>query len=131
MAVNLKMVQRLRFTLGAIPNLWKRTNAPEPLLIWRLFWHNLRTHRFEAQFNLSTHYELINGSSLSLRDFPVRFPRSYGYRSLSSIAFSNDGATALFYTEHHCSLCGIGEYVVMRREQGQWFVANQYGTWVS
>ena len=131
MGAGVNMVQRLRFSVFAFHNLRKRTNPPRPMLICRFLWINLRRHRFDRHFSISSDYELLDPLALSLETFHERFPHSYGYMTFSSVAFSNDGATALFYTEHLCGLCGGGKYVVMQKSRDKWTVVNRYSTWVS
>lgn len=131
MVGELKGLQRLRFTVGSLLNLQSRTTRPRRTIIFGLFLANLRTHTLERRFGISADYELLDSASLSSPNLNERLPRSYGYLTFSSIAFSPDLSDALFYTEHMCGLCGGGEFVLMRRVQGVWVVVDRYGTWIS
>jgi hypothetical protein len=64
-------------------------------------------------------------------DFLTRFPNNFGYIAVSHIGFNLSKSEAIFYIDHFCGLCGGGGYVVMRKMNGQWHVADQHSTWVS
>ena len=64
-------------------------------------------------------------------DFQTRFPNNFGYIAVSHIGFNLSKSEAIFYIDHFCGLCGGGGYVVMRKVNGQWRVADQHSTWVS
>jgi hypothetical protein len=55
-----------------------------------------------------------------------------GMTKVSAVAFSADGAAALLTISHECgSLCGSGEYVMLRKANGAWQVVAKQGAWVS
>ena len=64
-------------------------------------------------------------------DFQTRFPYNFGYIAVSHIGLNLTKSEAIFYIDHFCGLCGGGGYVVMRKVNGQWHVADQHSTWVS
>jgi hypothetical protein len=64
-------------------------------------------------------------------DFQTRFPNNFGYIAVSHIGVNLGKSEAIFYIDHFCGLCGGGGYVVMRKVNGQWRVADQHSTWVS
>ena len=64
-------------------------------------------------------------------DFQTRFPNNLGYVAVSHIGLNLNKSEAIFYIDHFCGLCGGGGYVVMRKVNGQWRVADQHSTWVS
>lgn len=64
-------------------------------------------------------------------DFQTRFPNNFGYIAVSRIGMNLTKSEAIFYIDHFCGLCGGGGYVVMRKVNGQWRVADQHSTWVS
>jgi hypothetical protein len=131
MASELNGTQQLRFTVGSLLNLRRRTAPPSLSLILELALKNLRRHKLNSRFAISADYHLLDTVSLSSPNRYERFPRSYGYLTLSSVAFSFDLTEALFYTEHICGLCGGGEYVLMRKNDGRWSIVNRYSRWVS
>jgi hypothetical protein len=127
----LNQIQRWRFMAGSLLNLQRRTIPPRGWLIYPLFLTNVGINKFDRRLNISSEYELLDSDALSRPNIHQRFPQSYGYLTFSSIAFNPDLSEALFYTEHLCGLCGGGEYVLMRKNDGRWEVVNRYSTWVS
>ena len=76
----------------------------------------------------------VNPSDLGSKpsDFEAKFPNNLGYFIVSPVGLSLNKNEALLYVDHFCSgLCGGGTYVLMRKTNGMWHVADQYGTWVS
>ena len=63
--------------------------------------------------------------------FQTRFPNNLGYIAVSHIGLNLRKSEAIFYIDHFCGLCGGGGYVVMRKVNGRWRVADQHSTWVS
>jgi hypothetical protein len=65
-------------------------------------------------------------------DFEARFPNNLGYFVVSQIGLSLNKTEALLYVDHFCGgLCGGGGYVLMRKVNGVWHVADHHNTWVS
>lgn len=76
----------------------------------------------------------VNPSDLGSKpsDFEAKFPNNLGYFIVSPVGLNLNKNEALLYVDHFCSgLCGGGTYVLMRKTNGMWHVADQYGTWVS
>ena len=127
----LNTVRRWRYMAGGLLRLAGRSSHPRYSLVCRLFVRNMGPHKADRRFKISADYELLDAAALSDPKIQKRYPRSYGYLTLSSVAFATDLTEALFYTEHICGLCGGGEYVLMRKVDGKWRIVNRYGTWVS
>ena len=64
-------------------------------------------------------------------DFQTRFPNNLGYIAVSHVGLNLTKSEAIFYIDHFCGLCGGGGYVLMRKVNGRWRVADQHSTWVS
>jgi len=65
-------------------------------------------------------------------DFDARFPNNLGFFVVSHVGLNLQKTEALVYVEHFCGgLCGGGEYVLMRKVNGVWHVADHHNTWVS
>lgn len=76
----------------------------------------------------------VNRSDLGTKTsyLEARFPNNLGYFVVSHIGLNLNKTEALLYVDHFCGgLCGGGEYVLMRKMDGVWLVADQRGTWVS
>lgn len=76
----------------------------------------------------------VNPSDLGRKpsDFEARFPNNLGYFVVSHVGLNERNTEALLYIDHFCAgLCGGGTYVLMRKVDGAWHVADQHGTWVS
>ncbi len=127
LAVDSAMVSELsrfdewRFMAGSLPGLSMRPGAPNPFLVWGLFFGNLASSRFEHRFRFSATYELIEPAHISAN--------VCDYRSLSKISFSLDETEALFHTQQMCKLCGGAEYVLMHKIDGKWRTATRFSTW--
>lgn len=95
---------------------------------------NVHNEKFNSRFVLPTRYVLASSAEVQeygTQDFSIRFPRNYGYITLSRIGFIPDFKQAVFYTEHICGLCGNGEFVLMQKVNGHWIVQEESYTWVS
>lgn len=65
-------------------------------------------------------------------DSEVRLRESLGFFVVSHIGLNLNKTEALLYVDHFCGgLCGGGEYVLMRKVNGVWHIADRHGTWVS
>ena len=101
---------------------------------FEFFVTNLLDERLERRFHLSARYEVATQQETALypfEQFTRRFPDSYGYLTFSRVAFNRDLTEAFFYTEHVCGMCGKGEYVFMRKLDGNWVVEHTALTWIS
>jgi metallo-beta-lactamase class B len=66
------------------------------------------------------------------RAFRSRYPNASGYVRLSQISYSPDRNRALVYIEEACnSLCGSGDFVLLRRTPAGWRIAQVINVWVS
>ena len=100
---------------------------------------NSQQSTFKRSFSLAVNYELANSTQLGsvIRNggwpaFYKRFPGSPGIVSFSRVGMSGDGTQALFYTSHVCGgLCGGGQFVVMERRDGRWFIEKEIDMWMS
>lgn len=77
----------------------------------------------------------VNPSDLigtNASDFQAKFPNSLGHFVVSHIGLNLTKTEALLYIDHFCpGLCGGGGYVLMRKANGVWHVADRRSTWVS
>jgi hypothetical protein len=76
----------------------------------------------------------VNPSDLGAKvgDFEARFPDNFGYFVVSHVGLNLNKTEALLYVDHFCGgLCGGGEYVLLRKVNGVWHVADSYVTWMS
>jgi hypothetical protein len=64
-------------------------------------------------------------------EFQTRFPNSLGYIAVSRAGFNFNKTEAIFYIDHFCGLCGGGRFVLMRKTNGIWKVADERYTWIS
>ena len=64
--------------------------------------------------------------------FYQMFPRSLGTVALSPIGYDQARDRAVLFIEHGChALCGEGNIVTVRRDNGRWHVVTIRMTWVS
>lgn len=64
--------------------------------------------------------------------FYKKYPNSRGIVSVSRIGFNGEKNQALVYFEHWClSLCGTGNYIVLKKENGNWKIAEWAEMWIS
>src|SRR5215467_5386293 len=95
---------------------------------------NLWNVTLEPKFRLPVRYELATEPEMKLYPYEAflrRFPNSYGMLTFSRVAFNRELTEAFFYTEHLCGLSGEGKFVIMRKTEGKWAVADSAGTWIS
>ncbi len=93
--------------------------------------------------NLSTDLRLPSGAravfvkpsdlGAKVGDFEARFPDNVGYFIVSHVGLNLNKTEALLYVDHFCpGLCGAGgEYFLMRKAKGMWYVADSHVAWVS
>lgn len=125
-------IQQVRFLAFSIANLRRRGASIRLPVLYNFFCSNLRSHKFERRFVIGARYTFLESAADYFKpNIQQRYPESYGFLSLSSVAFSHDMSEALFYAEHVCGLCGGGEFVLMKKTNGAWSVAERYSTWVS
>jgi hypothetical protein len=76
----------------------------------------------------------VNSSDLGTKtsDLEARFPNNLGYFVVSRVGLNLNKTEALLYVDHFCGgLCGGGEYILMRKLDGEWRVVDHLRTWVS
>jgi len=65
-------------------------------------------------------------------DLEARFPDNFGYYVVSYVGLNLNKTEALLHVDHFCGgLCGGGEYVLMRKVNGVWYVIESHVMWVS
>ncbi len=58
--------------------------------------------------------------------------RGLPYARFSRVGFTPLGGSALVFLSYYCgSLCGIGEYILLRRNSDGWEVVDEWVVWVS
>lgn len=64
--------------------------------------------------------------------FYQKYPRSSGIVFFSAVGFNRDRTQAFVYAGSQCDgLCGSGQYVLLRKENGLWIIQQQMALWVS
>lgn len=64
--------------------------------------------------------------------FRRKYESNGGFWTFSHVAFDRSGSWAVFYAALSCgSLCGEGNYVVMKRSETGWTVAKRIPLWIS
>ena len=60
-----------------------------------------------------------------------QYPYGFHYFQFSPVGFDATGTEAVFHVAYVCSeKCGDGNYVQMRKRDGQWVVVRRSNTWV-
>ena len=111
---------------------WLSRPASAPrLLRWEQIFS--RSTSFEKRFTLQAPYTFTDHASPDTPDLPAAEQELVGTGTLvfSNLSFNHSGTLALFYVEDLCGLCGQGEYVLMKKENGRWEIASEQITWVS
>jgi hypothetical protein len=64
--------------------------------------------------------------------FRQKYPNTANIYTLSRVGFSQDSSEALVFVTNWCrSLCGEGNYYVMKKENCEWKIVNKMMTWIS
>jgi hypothetical protein len=64
--------------------------------------------------------------------FHAKYPNASSINTLSRVGFSKDKTLALVYYTYSCGgLCGQGQYVLLRKREGQWKIEKESMTWIS
>jgi hypothetical protein len=101
---------------------------------------NKQQQALKPLFNLPIKLVFINKSELDeiFKDykgwdiFYARYPGSQGTMTLSRVGFNQGVDSALVYVGNQSDwLGGAGYYVLLNKENGQWFVRGQVMTWIS
>jgi len=65
-------------------------------------------------------------------DLQARFPNNLGSSVVSHAALNLRKTEAILYIDHFCGgLCGGGDYLLLRKQNGVWRVVGEHVVWVS
>jgi hypothetical protein len=65
-------------------------------------------------------------------EFNKKYPRAAGYWEFSRPGYNTTHNEAIVYLANHCGgLCGTGNLVFLRKENGQWKVVRGRMLWIS
>jgi hypothetical protein len=89
--------------------------------------------------NLGLNYVLVKDSDLPddkfdrfWTKFYKKFPDSSGIIFFSKVGFNRRHDQAFVYAGRTCgSLCGSGEYVLLKKLNGNWVIQREHGLWAS
>ena len=90
-------------------------------------------------WNLGVNYVIVRNSDLpdsKFENFWDQFYRAYpnssGLIFFSQVGFNNRQDQAFLYMGRSCGgLCGVGEYVLLNKVNGEWVVSKEQELWVS
>jgi hypothetical protein len=89
-------------------------------------------------WNPGINYVLVTNSDLPTSaydfwgNFYEKFPNSSGIIAFSNVGFNQQQDQALVYVARSCGgLCGSGDFVLLKKINGKWEIANEEGIWVS
>jgi hypothetical protein len=90
-------------------------------------------------FNLGINYVLVKDSDLPndgydrfWTKFYEKYPDSSGIIFFSNVGFNYRHDQAFLYAGRNCGgLCGEGEYILLGKVNGKWFIQREQGLWVS
>ncbi len=90
-------------------------------------------------WNLDVNYVMVRNSDLpdsKFENFWDRFYRKYpnspGLMFFSQVGFNDRHDQAFLYMGRSCGgLCGVGEYVLLNKVNGEWVVSKEQELWVS
>jgi len=90
-------------------------------------------------WNLGVNYLMVRNSDLpdsKFENFWDRFYRKYpnstGLMFFSKVGFNDRHDQAFLYMGRSCGgLCGVGEYVLLNKVNGEWVVSKEQELWVS
>jgi len=89
--------------------------------------------------NLGIYYVLVRKSDLPGGEFDhfwasfyKKYPNSSGLLFFSDVGFNDRHDQAFVYAGKTCGgLCGIGEYVLLRKVNGKWEIRQEHELWIS
>lgn len=99
--------------------------------------------KLKKSFDLQNKYILINDGELksiykgeSPKDFweafYQKYPKSGGYVSFSQVGFNTEKNHAFVYMQFYCgNLCGDGNYLLLKKENGKWKETKRAMLWTS
>lgn len=88
----------------------------------------------ELHFPSGVQPVFVNPSDLgtTTSDFRSRFPNEGAYLIVSRVGLNLSDTEALLYIDNFCpGLCGGGTYILMRKANGVWHIADEHSIWVS
>lgn len=103
---------------------------------------NRKSSALADQFRLKATIVLISNSDVKrlFHDsieggwdlFHAKYPNANSINTLSRVGFNKDKTVALLYYTYSCGgLCGQGQYVLLRKHEGQWKIEKESMTWIS
>jgi hypothetical protein len=99
-------------------------------LLGSLLPHSIRQLNVVASYRLATADEVAAYGETGNR-WQRLFPQSAGFFVFSTVGFNAERTEALLHVDYFCGLCGGGSYVLLRKHNGRWAVAEEASTWVS
>lgn len=64
--------------------------------------------------------------------FSREYPKSFGFWRLSPVGYNTRGTEALVVVEHNCGgLCGGGELILLKKDDGRWIVKDRVTLWTA
>jgi len=105
---------------------------------------NKETAQLKKKFPTNINYTLIKidelkeffayefDGEMDWEAFYKKYPKSGGLYTFSRVGFSQNGQQALLFVTNWCrSLCGEGNYYLLKKENGEWKVINKHMVWIS
>jgi hypothetical protein len=72
------------------------------------------------------------GTATGWTGFYKTYPDSPGLLSVSRVGFNVRHDQALVYVAHSCGdLCGLGSYILLKKQADQWVIERTEGLWIS
>lgn len=105
---------------------------------------NNKSVSLERKFSLDLDYQFITNEELKKTfDYKIdgemnwtffreKYPKAGNIYTLSRVGFSQDGSQALVFVTDWCrSLCGEGNYYILKKENYEWKIVEQMMSWIS
>jgi hypothetical protein len=105
---------------------------------------NEKSEMLEKKFSRDLNYTLVSTADLKQKfayqsngrmdweSFRGKYPKAENLYTVSRIGFSRDGTQALVFVTNWCnSLCGEGNYYVLKKENSEWRIVDKLMTWIS
>jgi hypothetical protein len=105
-----------------LDNYLLRNESPEQLRVWNP----------GINYVLVTNRELPTSATNFWDEFYKKFPHSSGIVSFSSVGFNDQHDQAFVYAARSCGgLCGAGDFVLLKKVNGEWKIVGEECLWVS
>jgi hypothetical protein len=105
-----------------LDNYLLRNETPEQLKVWNP----------GVNYVLVTNRELPASATNFWGEFYKKFPDSSGIVSFSNVGFNDQHDQAFVYAARSCGgLCGEGDFVLLKRVNGEWKIVDDECLWVS